>query len=119
MYKTIHRFRTILLKFSIKLKTDNRNSLFKAKDLNSRINRWKESLNEYNLEIGHISGEKNIVADYISRNLKDTVNVLSIFNKSIILDTHKNYGHPGIVHTFKTIKLKFDKILSTNGQSTN
>ncbi|KAG0434987.1 Retrovirus-related Pol polyprotein from transposon 17.6 [Dictyocoela muelleri] len=101
--KTIKRFRTILLNCTIKLRTDNRNALFKAKK-NSRINRWKESLNEYNIEIEHISGKNNIIADLISRKFSEEHKMFSILDTNSVLDLHNKFGHPGKNRTYKTIK---------------
>ena len=44
--------------FKIKVYTDNKNQ---------RLVRWSLALQEYNLEIQHIPGSENVVADALSR----------------------------------------------------
>lgn len=38
-----------------------------SKLLNGRMTRWLLALQEYNLEIRHISGKQNVIADFLSR----------------------------------------------------
>ena len=42
----------------------------KMKTKNQRLHRWSSALQPYNLEIRHIKGSNNIVADLLSRSLE-------------------------------------------------
>eukprot|EP00477_Mikrocytos_mackini_P002447 GAHX01002736.1.p1 GENE.GAHX01002736.1~~GAHX01002736.1.p1 ORF type:complete len:1367 (-),score=220.68 GAHX01002736.1:80-4180(-) len=64
--RSIEHFKTIIFSNKIYVHSDNRNLLF-AKDLSKRCERWKLQLEEYNLDINHIAGEKNEEADLMSR----------------------------------------------------
>ncbi|KAG0435459.1 Retrovirus-related Pol polyprotein from transposon 17.6 [Dictyocoela muelleri] len=58
IYKMLLRFKTMIFNGFIILKTDNRNSLYKSKEISSRINRWREIFNDFTIEIQHIEGKK-------------------------------------------------------------
>ena len=60
------KFRTILLGKKIRIYTDNKN--LTCKNFNTNIVlRWRLILREYGTYIEYIKGEKNIVADALSR----------------------------------------------------
>ena len=41
--------------------------LSKFRDKNQRLTRWSLLLQEYSLEIRHVKGKENVIADYLSR----------------------------------------------------
>lgn len=47
--------------------------IHKVKDHNQRLLRWSLILQEYNLNIQHIRGKDNIIADALSRGVNDTI----------------------------------------------
>ena len=47
--------------------TDHANLVYINKSVNMMVQRWKTALGSYDFVIEHISGVKNIVADYLSR----------------------------------------------------
>ena len=55
--------------FKIKVYTDHNPLTFlkTMKNKNQRLGRWSLALQEYNLEIQHIPGSENVVADALSR----------------------------------------------------
>ena len=55
--------------FKIKVYTDHNplTGLKTMKNKNERLVRWSLALQEYNLEIQHIPGSENVVADALSR----------------------------------------------------
>ena len=55
--------------FPIQVYTDHNPLVFvhKMKDKNQRLLRWSLTLQEYNLEITHVRGKDNVVADALSR----------------------------------------------------
>ncbi|KAG0435772.1 Pro-Pol polyprotein [Dictyocoela muelleri] len=109
IYKTILRFITILFCGKIVIKTDNRNSLFMAKNPTSRINRWKQEISQYSITLLHLSGSKNKAADFMSRINYKTINDNANLNYDInILKKHIELGHPGAFKTYKTLKNKFN-----------
>ena len=58
-----------LTTFKIKVYTDHNPLTFlkTMKNKNQRLVRWSLALQEYNLEIQHIPGSENVVADALSR----------------------------------------------------
>ncbi|KAG0442714.1 Retrovirus-related Pol polyprotein from transposon 17.6 [Dictyocoela muelleri] len=109
VYKTVTHFRTILLNGNVIVKTDNRNILFKAKNHSTRINRWKKQLAKYKLDIKHINGKENVMADYLSRKIPKEESEITLLTKQFdILEIHKNLGHPGKLRTYYTLKLKYN-----------
>ena len=38
---------------------------------NARLRRWALAIQDYGITLEHISGKKNVVADYLSRNIDD------------------------------------------------
>ncbi|KAG0432947.1 Retrovirus-related Pol polyprotein from transposon 17.6 [Dictyocoela muelleri] len=100
IYKTFVRFNTILLNSNIIIRTDNKNITFQIKDPSSRIHRWMEYLNRYNITFTHIHGKNNIVADTLFR-----ITNISAKNQqaSELLEWHIEMGHPGIFRTCKSL----------------
>jgi len=59
-------FETILLGQRIIIHTDHLNLLY-AKQASNRLYRWRMLVEEYGVELEHVAGEKNVVADALSR----------------------------------------------------
>lgn len=66
--KSLQHFRKIILGCEISVFTDNKNHSSYDTIENNRISRWKWGLSEYNLNIKHIKGIENHMADRLSRN---------------------------------------------------
>ncbi|KAF9760600.1 Transposon Tf2-6 polyprotein, partial [Nosema granulosis] len=68
MVKALMFFKDIVQGYFIEIYTDNRNCVLENNKFTSRIERWKILLNDFNFEIKSIKGEKNNIADALSRN---------------------------------------------------
>ena len=64
--ETLKEFRNILLGHQITVYTDHRNLTFKNFNTD-RVMRWRLAIEEYSPELIYIKGEKNVVADALSR----------------------------------------------------
>ena len=64
--ETLKEFRTILLGQELIIHTDHKNLVYKSLT-SDRVLRWRLYIEEYSLEIKYIKGEKNVVADALSR----------------------------------------------------
>ncbi|KRH92710.1 putative transposable element, partial [Pseudoloma neurophilia] len=126
--KSMLFFRTIIYGSKITVFTDSRNITF-MKDMNSnRIQRWISVIRDFNYTLEHIRGDKNVVADFLSRNhnlkksflIKPNYNILSEIAKfpidstkkhlipdneisRIIYDAHLFLGHPGFDSLYNTL----------------
>ncbi|KRH91886.1 LTR transposable element, partial [Pseudoloma neurophilia] len=111
----IEHLRKIILGCKVIVHTDNANIVNFKKIENNRISRWKWHLNEFNLEIMHISGENNVIADKLSRLNRISIEPIdtsetriheliqsiktatSEFKKESMIEMlHEQLGHPGI-----------------------
>ena len=74
MVHALRVWRHYLLGKRFILKTDHSSltNYFKQEDLNSRQARWNAFLSEFDMEIQHVKGKENRVADALSRKLHDT-----------------------------------------------
>lgn len=65
--------RHYLVRQNFTLKSDHQSLqyLFTQRDLNARQRRWSEFLSEYDFRISHIKGKENVVADALSRRLRE------------------------------------------------
>lgn len=63
------KFRNYILGYPIKVLTDHKALIFlnKCQLFNARITQWSITLHEYTLNVIHIPGKENIVADTLSR----------------------------------------------------
>ena len=52
-------------------KTDNKNLTFIDDSANTMVVRWKLAITQYDFDIEHISVAKSVIADYLSRLVKD------------------------------------------------
>ena len=73
--ETLKEFRSILLGQNLVIHTDHLNLTFKNSNTEC-ISHWKLLLEEYGPQIEYVEGEKNIVADALSRLLKLEDNVV-------------------------------------------
>ncbi|KAG0435690.1 Transposon Tf2-9 polyprotein, partial [Dictyocoela muelleri] len=64
--KSLEYFRDYIIGSKIIIFTDNKNLIFES-SMSKRVQRWKLLLEEYNYEIRIIPGNKNVIADAISR----------------------------------------------------
>ena len=79
--ETLKEFRTILLGQQLIIHTDHKNLVYKSLT-SDRVLRWRLYIEEYSPDIRYIKGEKNVVADALSRLDKSEDN---------IEDTKENY----------------------------
>ena len=63
------------------LKTNHKNLTFIGDSANAMVVHWKLALMQYDFEFEHISGVKNVVADYLSRLVKNYMENNKIFNQ--------------------------------------
>ena len=64
--ETLKEFRTVLLGPKLRIYTDHKDIICKILNTD-RVLRWRLILEEYRLDIKYIKGEKNILADALSR----------------------------------------------------
>lgn len=57
-------FKNIIFGCKVNIETDNWNLLFDKIILNSRVQRWKLLLEEQNVKLAYIPGNRNIAADF-------------------------------------------------------
>jgi hypothetical protein len=71
--ETLKEFRNILLGQRIKIYTDHKNLTYTTQN-SERVLRWRLLIEEFNPTLIYLPGEKNVVADTLSRNsIKETV----------------------------------------------
>ena len=64
--ETLKEFRNILLGQTIRVYTDHKNLTYKTFNT-ERVMRWRLLIEEYNPELHYVKGERNVVADALSR----------------------------------------------------
>lgn len=67
MLLSLKKFKYIILDQHVTVLTDSKNILYDTPITNSRLQRWRIMLSEYNITIKHIKGEDNHIPDLISR----------------------------------------------------
>ncbi|KAI5151587.1 hypothetical protein NEAUS04_2517, partial [Nematocida ausubeli] len=123
-------FRILILGRKIYLHTDNKNILARKPLDSSRSERWKIMTLEYDMEMRHIAGDKNLVADYLSRAENKTVQLATVMytkrQKTLPEETQRDnviqkvqkiedpeerveilssfLGHPGSSKLYKTLQ---------------
>ena len=70
--KSLNFFKDIIFNSKIIIKCDNRNVIFMKENLNSRVQRWKLLLEEFDYKIEFLNGYENKLADHVSRCLITT-----------------------------------------------
>ena len=85
--ETLKEFRNILLGQKIKVYTDHKNLTYKNFNT-ERVMRWRLILEEYGPQLEYIKGEKNVLADALSRLdiKKDTIETLEQMAQTIGLN---------------------------------
>lgn len=123
--KAIEHFRKFIICSKILVKTDSKNVSYLNNKETSRSHRWRQILNEYDIDMEHINGETNVVADYISRNYYIGDKLREYFEKDEqlffkrdeqnrcivkvdLIDEylqimHEELMHPGIIKMYKTL----------------
>ena len=71
IYYCITKLEYLLRDRSFCLMTDHANLTYINKTVNAMVQRWKTALGSYDFVVKHISGVRNIVADYLSRLVKN------------------------------------------------
>jgi hypothetical protein len=67
IYMSMKRWDYMLIGRPFTLVTDHRNLTFIGKDTSKKVLHWRLSIQEYMFDVEHISGDKNVVADFMSR----------------------------------------------------
>ena len=99
-------FRTIVFGSKVIINTDHKNLLYDKAPLNSRVQRWKLLLSEFNISLNYLPGSKNLIADSLSRcyQVEEEVSLLEY-----VRFVHLEYNHPGEKKLERTIyELKSD-----------
>ena len=103
------------------LKTDHANLTYITADMSPKVQRWRQYISEYNFDIEFIEGDKNIVADSLSRLAEIPVeNVNSMHNYfskkipedkyTILRQVHNSIvGHFGKEKTIEKLILKIQR----------
>lgn len=117
------KFRKLLLGQEINVYTDNKNVLGENKSVTSKINRWKWIIQEYKIQIRHIKGSENTIADSLSRLNKIEIkqNKLALIieelklaknhdeTENALINLHIQLGHPGFKSLYNTVKNVLNK----------
>ncbi|OIR56592.1 MAG: uncharacterized protein A8A55_2659, partial [Amphiamblys sp. WSBS2006] len=82
--------------------------LFSQRNLDRRMGRWVEKLSHYMFTIKYVKGEKNVVADALSR-LVDTEGGKRVPSVQELRELHKDLGHIGRKSLLAMAKDRFRK----------
>lgn len=104
--EALRHFKPIIYNSKITVRTDHANTLFNTNAENSRIQRWKLLLEEFNIDLKHIKGTENNIADHLSR-----INTLNLANSTVksqnidnvIKEAHLKLSHPGETTLYYTL----------------
>jgi len=80
IYYALRKFEHLLRDVKFTLYTDHKNLLYLNVPPSSKVLRWKLAIQEYDFDIVHLAGNKNIVADGMSRLIDDTPKEGTILN---------------------------------------
>lgn len=84
---SLKKFKYLILNRLTTIYTDNKNITYDTAITNSRLQRWKIILNDFNIEFKHIKGELNCIPDLMSRiqtmavDCNDTMQVKHLLNE--------------------------------------
>ena len=67
----VDRFHSYVLAAPFIVYTDHENLRWMHKCSNGKVQRWALKLQQYDMQIKHISGDQNVVADWLSRSFRD------------------------------------------------
>ena len=88
-----------------RLLTDHRNLTFVGDSVNAMVVRWKLALMQYDFDIEHIAGVKNVVADLLSRLVESHMeDHHDQFENSVVLSALTNGLSCLMTHTLKYSK---------------
>ena len=97
--ETLKEFRNILLGQQIEIHTDHQNLTYKQFN-SERVMRWRLYIEEYSPDLKYIPGEKNVVADALSRldkedkPIKDTLEMFYSIMEALPTDTtEQDFSH--------------------------
>ena len=123
--ETLKEFRNILLGQQIKVYTDHKNLTYKTFNT-ERVMRWRLILEEYGPELIYIQGNKNIVADALSRlELVDSPKPLEpemhVFSELFALedDDAPDVAHPTNIKTIMSFQQKDKELIKTAKKNKN
>ena len=104
IHENLREYRSILLGHEIHVYTDHQNLLYENKD-SGRVQRWRILMEEFGPILHYIKGEKNIVADTISRLEKIPANQLKTVKVGASTNTNQIW-FPQRNHTSILTKLE-------------
>ena len=88
IYHAILHFEYLLRDKKFTIKTDHKNLIYINESGSPKVIRWKLAIMEFNFDIEHIEGIKNIVADYFSRVKPEDTEILAMWYQP--QDTQEN-----------------------------
>jgi len=71
------------------VRTDHKNLTYLKESVNQKVYRWKLKIQEFDFDIEYIPGEKNIVADGLSRFISNSNNIGNVEHQLLLLDDFK------------------------------
>ena len=66
--RSLNYFTNIIFGCHVKIRTDSKNLTFLKSSENSRVQRWNILLSEIDYSLEHVTGENNILADFVFKN---------------------------------------------------
>ncbi|KAG0435490.1 Transposon Tf2-6 polyprotein, partial [Dictyocoela muelleri] len=127
IFSAVNKWRPLISGSKIKIFTDNKNILGKSNDFSKKVNRWKASILDLNIMFEYISGNKNTIADNLSRSTDIKTNYINntpnnsanYTNNPPTLENYLNtfhivHGHPGYLPSYLTLRKIFNFPKGTN-----
>lgn len=104
IFMCIKRFSSYISGHRVELQTDHRNLLFMFKSEVPKIQRWRSRILEFDINLSHINGRDNVIADTLSR-----VGIGSVLIETDVEDIVRRFhnstlGHNGVDETMRKIK---------------
>lgn len=116
----INKFRHLIRDIHFTVRTDHANLTYLNESKSQRVQRWRDDLMEYDFDVEHIPGEKNVIADAFSRLLPITTEQITALEELNIIVEHNRIpsdkyklisavhnstvGHHGFERTFAKIR---------------